>query len=138
MTANPFLPAHHTDNNLIVHHERHSAHGLANRDVGVLGPPNDLPGLCIQRKYLAVQCAVKDLAIRVRQAARLRAAACSFDRRFELGHLRPELPLDDALPGEIERVDVVGLGRDGVHGVADHQRRGFVRIQNPELQAPRH
>ncbi len=138
VSAHAAFSTHHADDHLVAHHQRHRADCFARGEIGGLGAPDDFPILGVQRKDLAIQSAVEDLAVRVRQSARLRPATRGLDRGFHLRHLRPELPLDHAIAREIERVNVVGFRRDDVHRAADNQRGCFMRVENAELEAPRH
>ena len=122
MAADAALPTRHANDDLVVDHQRHTRHRLADRDVGVLGPPDDVSGLRVEREHLAIEGGEEYPPVGVGQAAGLRAAAGTPHRRFQVGDLGPELPLDDPFTCEVERVDVVRLRCDDVHRVAEHER----------------
>ena len=130
--------AHHADDDFVVDDERHCAGRFTYSDVGVFSAPNDFPVLGVEREDLSVQRAVENLAVGVGQSARFRTAACRLDCRIDLQDFGPEFPFDGAVASEIEGVDVIRLRRDDVHRIADHERRGFMRVENSELHAPRH
>jgi hypothetical protein len=116
--ADAALPTGHPDNDLVADHQRHTAHRLAGPDGGVLGPPDDVARLRIERKHLAVEGGEQDTTVGIGQAAGLRPAAGAPHRRFQIRDLGPELPLDNPLTDEVERVDVVRVGHDPLRWVA--------------------
>ena len=138
MTADAALAAGHAHDDLVADHQRHAGDRLAGLDGRVVGLPELLSGLRVEPEHLTVEGGEEDPAVVIAQAAGLRAAAGAPAGQLRVGDLGPELPLDEALPGEVERVDVVRLRGDDVHRVADDERRGFVRIVDAELHRPRH
>ncbi len=102
--------------------ERRGTDGFGEREISIVGAPDDFAVVGIKREDLTVERAVEDLAVSVGEAAGLRSAAGGFDRRVHLRHLGPEFPFDDAVAREIERIDVVGLRRGDVHRIADNER----------------
>ena len=73
--------------------ERRGADGFADREIGVLGAPDDFAVVGIEREDLAVERAVEDLAVGVGEPAGLRAAAGGLDRRIESEETRAGIPI---------------------------------------------
>src|SRR5699024_8826186 len=115
------LTARYANNHIAVNDGGMVGHGLTLGRVGVLHVPDFLAGFGVQRINQATQCVEDDLAVTVEHTAVDRIATGHADGR-RVG-FRLELPGNLIGIVEIDGVHVVGIGRDEIHHLADHQRR---------------
>ncbi len=116
---------------------------FADGDVSADRPPQRLAGLPVEGENLTVDGVVVDVAFGVLQTTGLGAAAGL--KAMLTVNVRAELPQDVAVVVEVERQHFVRRlarafrlvdRRDDVHGVADHERRGLILVENAELHRP--
>ena len=132
--TNAELAAAVADQHPTFHDERRHGERLAELDLSELCTPELLSARRIERDRMVVERVEKKAPIGVDRAAIDHVAA-----RNALGagvRLGIEFPLHvRARLGEIEREDVIGIGRDDVHGAADHDRCGFVAFFHARREA---
>ena len=133
--SNAELTAGDAHDELVLDHEAGHRHRLAPQRIGVLGFPQLLAALGVQRNHLSVERRHQDLALRVIHAAMDQITTC--DRNGTVVLNRRISPFDGpALLGEVNGVHVVGVRAVHVHRRVHHQRLPFVAAQRARGERP--
>ena len=136
MSADAELAAAHADDDLVLVDMRCRGHGGADLRVSVLGLPDLLAALGVQRDQMAVELAQEDFAVSEGEpTVDVVAAGDGLDTRVLLGKICP-LDLADVRPLQLQGVDVVWERRVHVHRVPDHERRALMTAQRPGRERP--
>ena len=129
------LAARGADDDAILDDEGRDGRRLALREVGDPGPPQLLPGRRGDGHRVSVEQVVHDFAARVERAPIDRVT--TGDAEGVRIHRGAVLPFERiALAREVERVQHVGIGRDNVHRVVDHEGLSLVPAQHASRERP--
>src|SRR2546423_1887874 len=134
--ADSELSAAVADQHLALYHERRHRDRLSELNFSKLRAPQLLPARRLDRYRMIVE--------RVEEQAPLGIDCAAIDNIAARNALRTGVGLGIELPlniraglREIEREDVIGVRRNHVHGVADHDRRRFVAFLDTCRKAER-
>src|SRR6185437_9793937 len=100
----------------------------------VLGLPDQLAGLRVERVGVVIQRIEENLAVRIRDAAVYSVAAGDTTRGAR--RVRLEFPFDRAILRQVQRVNDVGPAGDDVHRVTDDDRHRFLAVQHAGREGP--
>ena len=138
MAADAAVAARDAEDHVAAGHQRRAGPDLGDRIVRRVVLPEELAGGRVEGGGLTVERVEEELAVRVGEAPRLRPAAGAHGGQLQVLQVGAELPLDEPVAPEVERVHPVRLRRHDVHRVAHDERRRLVRVQDREREGPRH
>ncbi len=134
VAADAILSARDPDDHFVMHHQRSDGHGLAQLRIAVLGAPQHLAGLGVERVDMRVQRGDQNFPVGIGDAFVHQIAAGHRGRELVL--LRSEFPDDLANVVQVDGVDEVGIGALEVHHVADHQRLALLPAKRARGHGP--